>query len=70
MGYNLIHWTPMGSPYFLVGSILEKCGTFEKNCRFSGQIWPDGGNTAWVDTARLGSTGLRHNLVKLEFSSP
>ena len=27
--------------------------------RFSGQIWPDWGNTARVDMAGLGSIGLR-----------
>ena len=41
------------------GSILEKCGKFRKNGRFSGRIWPDWGNTAWADMAGLGSIGLR-----------
>ena len=51
----------MSGSYFLYGSILEKCGIFLKNSRFSGRIWPDGGNTTWVDTARLGSIGLNRN---------
>ena len=45
--------------YSLVGSILEKCGTFWKNGRFSGQIRPDSGNTARADMAGLGSIGLK-----------
>ena len=39
-------------------SNLGKCGTFWKNGRFSGGIWPDWGNTAWGDMAGLGSKGL------------
>ena len=35
---------------------------FLKNCRFSGQIWPDRGNTAWANMAGLGSIGLRCDL--------
>ena len=31
---------------------------FLKNGCFSGQIWPDWGNTAWADMAGLGSIGL------------
>ena len=42
----------------LVGSNLEKCGKFRKNVRFSGQLWPDWGNTAWADRAGLGSIWL------------
>ena len=37
-----------------VWSILEKCGMFWKNGRFSGRIWPDWGNTTWADMAGLG----------------
>ena len=37
------------------GSIFEKCPNFGKNGRFSRQIWPDWGNTAWADMAGLGS---------------
>ena len=48
----------MCGKYFLEGSILEKCGKFRKNGRFSGRIWPDWGNTAWADMAGLGSIGL------------
>ena len=48
----------MGGFYILIGSILEKCGKFWKNSRFSGQIWPDWGNTARADLAGLGSIGL------------
>ena len=59
MGFNLIYWTPMGGFYILNGSILEKCGKFWKNGRFSGRIWPDWGNTAWADLAGLGSIGLK-----------
>ena len=38
--------------------ILEKCGIFLKNGRFSGRIWPDWGNTTRADRAGLGSKGL------------
>ena len=48
----------MSGSYFLYGSILEKCGNFWKNGRFSGRIWPDWGNTAQADMAGLGSIGL------------
>ena len=48
--------------YSLVVSILEKCGKFRKNGRFSGRIWPDWGNTARADMAGLGSIGLNTNL--------
>ena len=48
----------MRGSYFLHGFILEKCGNFGKNGRFSGRIWPDWGNTAWADMAGLGSIGL------------
>ena len=40
---------------------MEKCGKFRKNCRFSGRIWPDWGNTAWADMAGLGSIGITFN---------
>ena len=49
----------MSASYFLYGSILEKCGNFGKNGRFSGRIWPDWGNTARADMAGLGSIGLK-----------
>ena len=49
----------MRGSYFLNGFILEKCGNFWKNGRFSGRIWPDWGNTAWADMAGLGSVGLK-----------
>ena len=49
----------MTGSYFLYGSILEKCGNFRKNGRFSGQIWPDWGNTTRADMAGLGSIGLK-----------
>ena len=45
--------------YSLVVSILEKCGKFRKNGRFSGRIWPDWGNTARADMAGLGSIGIK-----------
>ena len=48
----------MSGSHFLYGSILEKCGNFRKNGRFSGRIWPDWGNTTWADMAGLGSIGL------------
>ena len=48
----------MSGSYLLYGSILEKCGNFWKNGRFSGRIWPDWGNTAWADMAGLGYIGL------------
>ena len=58
MGFNSIYWTPMGGFYFLMGSNLEKYGTFLKNGCFSGRIRPDWGNTARADMAGLGSIGL------------
>ena len=36
---------------------------FLKNGCFSERIWPDLGNTAWVDMARLGSIGLGFIIV-------
>ena len=57
--FNLIFWTPICGEYFLHCSILEKWGEKWKNCRFSGQLWPDWGNTARAATARLGSQGLK-----------
>ena len=63
MGFNLIYWNPMSGSYFLYGSILEKCGNFRKNGRFSGRIWPDWGNTTWADMAGLGSIGLNMNCM-------
>ena len=48
----------MSGSYFLHGFILEKCGIFLKNGRFSGRILSDWGNTAWADMAGLGSIGL------------
>ena len=62
MGFNLISWTPINGSYFLKHSILENCGNFLKNGRFSGRIWPDWGNTAWADMAGLGSIGLKGSL--------
>ena len=50
--------------YSLLGSNLEKCGKFWKNGRFSGRIWPDWGNTAWADTAGLGSIWLNISAYK------
>ena len=38
---------------------MEKYGKFWKNCRFSGRIWPDWGNTTRADMAGLGSIGLK-----------
>ena len=43
--------------YSLVGFILEKCGKFWKNGRFSGRIPLDWANTARADMAGLGSIG-------------
>ena len=59
IGFDSIYWTPICGNYFLDCSILEKCGNFWKNGRFSGRIWPDWGNTARADMAGLGSIGLR-----------
>ena len=59
MGFKMIYWTPISGSYFLKGSILEKCGKFWKNGRFSGRIWPDWGNTTRADMAGLGSIGLK-----------
>ena len=58
MGFKMIYWTPISGSYFLKGYILEKCGNFRKNGRFSGRIWPDWGNTARADMAGLGSIGV------------
>ena len=63
MGFKMIYWTPISGSYFLKGSILEKCGKFWKNGRFSGRIWPDWGNTTRADMAGLGSIGLRDQIV-------
>ena len=52
----------MSGSYFLYGSILEKCGNFRKNSRFSGRIWPDWGNTTWADMAGLESIGISNLL--------
>ena len=49
----------MSSSYLFYGSILEKCGNFWENGRFSGRIWPDWGNTARADMAGLGCIGLK-----------
>ena len=58
MGFKMIYWTPMSGSYSLYVSILEKCGNFLKNGRFSGRIWTDWGNTTRADMAELGSIGL------------
>ena len=54
----MIYCTPMSGSYFLYGSILEKCGKFRKNDRFSERIWPVWGNTTGAEMAGLGSIGL------------
>ena len=58
MGFNFINWNHICGLYFLDGSPLEKCNFLWKISRFSGKIWPDWGNTAWVNMAGLGSIGL------------
>ena len=58
MGFKMIYWNPISGLYFFGGSILEKCGIFWKNGRYSGRIWPDWGNAARADMAGLGSIGL------------
>ena len=60
----------MSGSYFLYGSILEKCGNFRKNGRFSGRIWPDWGNTTWADMAGLGSIGLKQIALKIWWGQP
>ena len=50
----------MSGSDFLYGSILEKCGNFLKNGRFSGRIWPDWGYTTRADMAGLGSIGITY----------
>ena len=52
----------MSGSYFFKGSILEKCGNFLKNGRFSGRIWPDWGSTTRADMAGLGSIGLNRGV--------
>ena len=59
----MIYWTPISGSYFLKGSILEKCGKFWKNGRFSGRIWPDWGNTTRTDMAGVGSIGLYNVII-------
>ena len=71
MDFKMIYWTPIRGSYFLKGSILEKCGQFWKNGRFSGRIWPDWGNTTRADMAGLGSIGLNlntHSLMKFDIN--
>ena len=58
-GFKRIYWNPMSGSYFFQGSILEKCGHFWKNGRFSGRIWPDWGSTTLADMAVMGSIGLK-----------
>ena len=65
MGFYLIYWAPMSGSYFFMGAKLEKCGNYVKNGRSSGRIRPDWGNTAWADTAGLGSIGLKYRLIVL-----
>ena len=50
-------------------TIFEKFGKIWKNCRFSGRLWPDWGNTAQVAMARLGSIGLsvKNDLIQFLF---
>ena len=55
----------MSCSYLFYGSIVEKCGNFGKNGRFSGRIWPDWGNTARADMAGLGSIGLKQDIKSL-----
>ena len=55
----------MGGFYILIGSILEKCGKFWKNGRFSGPIWPDWGNAAQADLAGLGAIGLNESITQV-----
>ena len=52
----------MGGSYLFFGSNLEKYGKIWKNCRFSGRIWPDWGNTTRADLAGLGSIGTFQRL--------
>ena len=42
---------------------MEKYG---KIGHFSGRIWPDWGNTAWADMARLGSIALTSRVMNNE----
>ena len=64
MGFKMICWTPMIGSYFLYGSILEKCGKFRKNSRFSERIWPDWGNTTRADMDGLRSIGCMSSSTK------
>ena len=38
---------------------------FLKNDRFSGQIWPDWGYTAWVHMTGLGSIGFKRQGISM-----
>ena len=45
---------------------LENVEKYGKIGHFSGRIWPDWGNTAWADMARLGSIGLTSRVMNNE----
>ena len=55
----------MSGSYLLYDSILENCGNFWKNGRFSGRIWRDWGKTARADMAGLGSILSAENLLPM-----
>ena len=59
----------MSDSYSLNSSILEKCGIFWKNGRFSGRIWLDWGNTARADMAGLGSIGIKDITMAITVTS-
>ena len=44
--------------YFLLFSLLEKCGNLWKNNSFYRWIRPNWGTMAWADMAGLGSKGI------------
>ena len=65
MGINLIYCIPIGGSCVLNCSNLEKYG----NCRFSGRIWPDWGNTTWAEMTGLESIGLKQPTLGKSYAS-
>ena len=52
--------------YFLMVLFWKNVEKYEKNGSFSGRLWPDWGNTAWVAMAGLGSIGFKKEHVLLQ----
>ena len=54
MAFNLIYWTHMGGKYVLLGFSFGKMWKMWERMH----IWPDWGNTTWVDMAGYGRIGV------------